>query len=198
MDAARGRSAGGHGPVPSPGATADSRQPDPRDEGTVDTVKHTTTDSPIGPLTLVGTDEGELTGLYLLVHRHRPVQETFGDRDHAPFGEVVAQLAAYFDGTLTEFTVPLAPRGTPFQHEVWRLLCAVPYGATTTYGELAARLGRPGAARAVGHANGHNPISIIVPCHRVVGSAGALTGYGGGLPNKRFLLAHEQGTLSLC
>jgi len=152
---------------------------------------HAVMDSPVGRLTLVGGG-GKLAGLYMTEQRHRPAEDHFGDRDDTLFPDVVGQLAEYFAGERTEFTVPLAPRGTPFQHLVWDALRAVPYGETVTYGELAERIGRPSAARAVGHANGHNPISIIVPCHRVVGAAGALTGYGGGLPRKRFLLAHER------
>ncbi|MCA9677318.1 MAG: methylated-DNA--[protein]-cysteine S-methyltransferase, partial [Myxococcales bacterium] len=107
--------------------------------------------------------------------------------------DVRAQLAAYLDGARRAFDVPLAPAGTPFQLAVWDALLAIPYGATESYGALARRLGRPHAARAVGAANGQNPISIIVPCHRVIGADGSLTGYGGGLPAKRWLLAHEQG-----
>jgi methylated-DNA-[protein]-cysteine S-methyltransferase len=153
-------------------------------------VTHTVIDSPIGDLTLVAVDGG-LAGLYMEQHRHRPAEERFGDRDTEPFGTVIAQLRAYFDGTLTTFDVPLAPRGTPFQRAVWDALREIPYGQTMSYGQLAVRLGRPTAARAVGLANGRNPISIIVPCHRVVGSTGDLTGYGGGLDRKRHLLALE-------
>jgi methylated-DNA-[protein]-cysteine S-methyltransferase len=173
----------------------ESRQPVRRRTSTVDTM-HTVMDSPIGPLTLVGVD-GTLSGLYMAEHRYRPELATFGARDDGSFTEAVAQLDAYFRGELTEFSLPLAPRGTPFQQQVWRLLRQVPYGETVTYGELAHRIGRPTASRAVGHANGHNPISIIVPCHRVVGSAGSLTGYGGGLPRKRFLLDHERAAVPL-
>jgi methylated-DNA-[protein]-cysteine S-methyltransferase len=150
----------------------------------------TEVDSPIGPIVLVGDDDG-LTGLFMADHRYKPADHTFGEPDDVPFTEVAAQLREYFAGTRTGFDVPLAPVGTPFQREVWTLLRQIPYGETTTYGELAAQLGRPNAARAVGMANGRNPISIIVPCHRVVGSTGDLTGYGGGLPRKRFLLDLE-------
>jgi methylated-DNA-[protein]-cysteine S-methyltransferase len=152
---------------------------------------HTVIDSPVGPLTLVGVD-GALTGLYMDRQRYRPAAETFGDRDPAPFTGAVAQLEDYFAGRLREFDVPLALTGTPFQRQVWDLLVSVPYGRTVTYGELARRLGRPSAARAVGLANGHNPVSIIVPCHRVVGATGDLTGYGGGLDRKRHLLDFER------
>ncbi|MET1071304.1 MAG: methylated-DNA--[protein]-cysteine S-methyltransferase [Umezawaea sp.] len=152
---------------------------------------HTTIDSPIGLLTLVAVDEG-LTGLYMVEQRHRPPQETFGHPDPTPFPAVVEQLAEYFSGDRTDFDVPLAMRGTPFQRSVWDELTRIPYGETTSYGELAARLGNISASRAVGLANGKNPISVIVPCHRVVGSKGDLTGYGGGLERKRHLLAFEK------
>ncbi|HEY7595053.1 MAG TPA: methylated-DNA--[protein]-cysteine S-methyltransferase [Actinophytocola sp.] len=155
---------------------------------------HAVTDSPIGPLTLVGTDSA-LTGLYMAEHRYAPA--SFGERDDDAFPDAVTQLREYFAGTRTEFDVELEPAGTPFQQRVWAALREVPYGETTTYGELAATIGSPTAFRAVGHANGHNPISIIVPCHRVIGTSGGLTGYGGGLPRKRFLLALEAGTPAL-
>ncbi|ONH24646.1 methylated-DNA--[protein]-cysteine S-methyltransferase [Pseudofrankia asymbiotica] len=153
-------------------------------------VTHTVIDSPIGGLTLVAVD-GLLAGLYMEEHRHRPGAETFGEHDPTAFGDVIAQLRAYFDGTLTDFDLPLAPRGSVFQRIVWTALREIPYGRTISYGELADRIGRPAAARAVGLANGRNPISIIVPCHRVIGSTGDLTGYGGGLDRKRHLLALE-------
>ncbi|MFF9555897.1 methylated-DNA--[protein]-cysteine S-methyltransferase [Streptomyces albus] len=156
---------------------------------------HTVIDSPVGPLTLVATD-GTLSGIYMDPHRHRPAQETFGPRDPGAFGQVAEQLGEYFAGDRKEFTLPLAPEGTDFQRTVWRALCDIPYGGTLSYGELAARIGRPGAARAVGLANGRNPISIVVPCHRVVGSAGQLTGYGGGIERKRHLLDFERGALA--
>jgi methylated-DNA-[protein]-cysteine S-methyltransferase len=152
---------------------------------------HTVMDSPIGPLTLVGVD-GALTGVYMDRQRYRPADETFGDRDHAPFADAITQLGDYFAGRLREFDLPLALAGTAFQRQVWHLLMSIPYGRTVTYGELARRLGRPSAARAVGLANGHNPISVIVPCHRVVGATGDLTGYGGGLDRKRHLLDFER------
>ncbi|MGI5228827.1 methylated-DNA--[protein]-cysteine S-methyltransferase [Actinoallomurus sp. CA-142502] len=154
-------------------------------------MPHTVVDSPIGPLTLVGAD-GALTGVYMDRQRYRPEPETFGDRDDVPFTEAARQLEEYFAGTRTRFDLPLAPAGTPFQRQVWEALQAIPYGQTVSYGQLADRLGRPAAARAVGFANGHNPISIIVPCHRVVGSNGDLTGYGGGLERKRRLLDFER------
>ena len=153
---------------------------------------HTVVDSPVGPLTLVATD-GELAGLYMVEHRHRPAIETFGELDAEPFAAVADQLAEYFAGRRTEFDLPLASGGTPFQRTVWAALREIPYGETITYAELAQRIGRPTASRAVGLANGKNPISIIVPCHRVIGSSGDLTGYGGGLARKRHLLDFERG-----
>ncbi|MGA4845701.1 methylated-DNA--[protein]-cysteine S-methyltransferase [Streptomyces sp. G5(2025)] len=153
---------------------------------------HTVLDSPYGPLTLVATD-GVLSGLYMSEQRHRPSQETFGERDPAPFGEAISQLEAYFAKELKEFDLPLRLDGTPFQRMVWDELLRIPYGEIRTYGELAENLGKPGASRAVGLANGKNPISVIVPCHRVVGANGNLTGYGGGLDRKQRLLAFEGG-----
>lgn len=152
-------------------------------------------DTPYGPLTLVAEGEA-LAGLYMTDQRHRPPQESFGppeDLEAPPFAAAVRQLRAYFDGALTAFDLPLAPRGTPFQRRVWAALCDIPYGGTLSYGQLAARLGRPSAARAVGLANGKNPIGIIIPCHRVIGASGSLTGYGGGLDRKRRLLDFERG-----
>ncbi|MFF9813490.1 methylated-DNA--[protein]-cysteine S-methyltransferase [Streptomyces sp. NPDC014006] len=154
--------------------------------------QHTVIDSPCGPLTLVAED-GVLCGLYMTAQRHRPPEETFGDRDPTPFAEAKEQLKAYFAGQLREFTLELRLHGTPFQRSVWEQLRAIPYGERRTYGELAAALGAPSASRAVGLANGKNPIGIIVPCHRVVGADGGLTGYGGGLPRKRQLLDFEGG-----
>jgi methylated-DNA-[protein]-cysteine S-methyltransferase len=152
---------------------------------------HTVLDSPVGPLTLVAAD-GVLTGLYMDRQRYRPAEETFGDRDHEPFAEAAGQLEEYFAGRRTEFDLPLLLTGTAFQRQVWAELRRIPHGTTVSYGELAERLGRPTAARAVGMANGRNPVGIIVPCHRVVGAAGALTGYGGGLDRKERLLAFER------
>lgn len=153
---------------------------------------HTVTDSPYGPLTLVATDS-VLSGLYMTEQRHRPGEETFGDPDPRPFREVIRQLDAYFAGDLEEFDLPLHLAGTPFQRAVWEQLLLIPYGETRTYGELAGSLGSTGASRAVGLANGKNPIGIIVPCHRVIGASGGLTGYGGGLDRKQRLLAFERG-----
>jgi methylated-DNA-[protein]-cysteine S-methyltransferase len=151
---------------------------------------HTVVDSPVGPLTLVDED-GALAGLYLHDARHRPLDGAFGPRADDVLPAARAQLAAYFAGELREFDLPLATTGTPFQQEVWAALRSVPYGRTCTYGELAAAVGRPAAVRAVGAANGRNPLSVVVPCHRVVGAGGALTGYAGGLERKAYLLALE-------
>ncbi|GAB3874200.1 methylated-DNA--[protein]-cysteine S-methyltransferase [Kibdelosporangium lantanae] len=152
---------------------------------------HTIVDSPVGPITLINLD-GVLTGLYMDKQRHGPRPDSFGDRVENGFDAAREQLDAYFAGTLTDFDLPLNMRGTPFQQRVWAMLREIPYGETTSYGELAAELGNPKASRAVGYANGHNPVSIIVPCHRVVGSTGDLTGYGGGIERKRFLLDFER------
>ncbi|MDQ2884007.1 MAG: methylated-DNA--[protein]-cysteine S-methyltransferase [Actinomycetota bacterium] len=148
-------------------------------------------DSPVGQLTLVAVD-GALAGLYLDLQRHRPPAEMFGDSDPTPFTEVIRQLDEYFAGQRTAFDVPMALVGTPFQRTVWAALQEIPYGETWSYGQLAERIGRRGAARAVGLANGRNPIGIIVPCHRVVGATGNLTGYGGGLERKQHLLDFER------
>ncbi|MEW2635675.1 methylated-DNA--[protein]-cysteine S-methyltransferase [Streptomyces sp. NPDC048389] len=156
------------------------------------TRRHTVVDSPYGPLTLVATD-GVLSGLYMTGQRHRPAEETFGDRDGTPFGETIRLLEAYFARELTDFDLPMHFEGTPFQRRVWDRLRHIPYGETRTYGELAEELGNRGASRAVGLANGRNPIGIIVPCHRVIGSSGSLVGYGGGLERKQRLLAFERG-----
>ncbi|WP_416977509.1 methylated-DNA--[protein]-cysteine S-methyltransferase [Streptomyces sp. T028] len=157
--------------------------------------KHTVIDSPYGPLTLVADDDGVLCGLYMTGQRHRPPEESFGPRDDTLFGQAEEQLEAYFEGGLKEFTVPLRLNGgTPFQQRVWDQLRMIPYGETRSYGDLAEALGNPGASRAVGLANGKNPIGIIVPCHRVVGANGSLTGYGGGLERKQRLLDFESGT----
>ena len=146
--------------------------------------------TPVGPL-LLTADDGALTGLYLGA---KPVPGERDDDD--PFlREVAAQLGAYFAGRLRDFDVPLAPRGTPFQQSVWEQLRLIPYGTTTTYGTLARRLDNPNACRAVGLANGRNPISIIVPCHRVIGANGALVGFGGGMGAKRTLLDLESSAL---
>lgn len=150
---------------------------------------HAVLGSPVGPLTLAATD-GALTGLWLAEHR-RPPGVDLGVRDDAALAAAAEQLAEYFAGRRTVFDLPLAPPGGEFEQRVWAELRAVPHGTTTTYGALARRLGTPGAAQAVGAANARNPISIVVPCHRVLGADGSLTGYAGGLAAKRFLLDLE-------
>ena len=156
------------------------------------TRTHAVLDGPLGPMTVVGQD-GALAGLYLHEQRHLPPADRLGERDDATLPGLQEQLSAYLAGALRTFDVELAPVGTPFQAEVWAALRQVPYGTTTTYGALAARIGRPAAVRAVGAANGRNPYCLVVPCHRVVGADGTLTGYAGGLDRKRFLLDLEQG-----
>lgn len=147
--------------------------------------------SPLGRLRLVGGPA--LSGLYLEEHRHAPDSGTWRE-DSAPFSTTVEQLEQYFAGERLVFDIPLAPVGTPFQQAVWQALLAIPYATTVSYGAVAVAVGRPRAVRAVGLANGRNPISVIVPCHRVIGADGRLTGYGGGMPRKRWLLDHEART----
>ncbi len=160
------------------------------------TVYYSSMTSPVGELTLT-SDGAALTGVYMNPQRYRPRRERNWQRDDAALDEARAQLEAYFAGGLREFDLALAAEGSPFQQRVWQALCDIPYGETASYGEIARRVGEPHAARAVGLANGHNPIAIVVPCHRVIGADGSLTGYGGGLPRKRWLLAHERGERSL-
>ncbi|MGW3522199.1 methylated-DNA--[protein]-cysteine S-methyltransferase [Streptomyces olivaceus] len=155
--------------------------------------QHTVIDSPYGALTLVAED-GVLCGLYMTDQRHRPPEESFGARDERPFAGAEEQLEAYSAGELKEFGLPLRLTGTPFQRTVWDQLRKIPYGETRTYGQLADALGNPAASRAVGLANGRNPIGIVVPCHRVIGASGGLTGYGGGLERKQRLLDFERGS----
>jgi len=152
---------------------------------------YTTTDSPIGELLLAGDG----AALQLLHMDGTPAAAW--ERDDDAFAEVRAQLAEYFAGDRRDFDVDLALAGTPFQQEVWEALRAIPYGETISYGELAQRVERPWASRAVGAANGRNPVAIIVPCHRVIGADGTLTGYGGGLERKRTLLDLEHGVRPL-
>ena len=147
-------------------------------------------DSPIGRLLLLG--DGESLIQVCFQSGPRPLQPADGwVSDPAPFRAAVAQLGEYFAGERRGFDLPLAPRGTQFQRRVWRALTEIPYGKTISYGELARRIDKPSASRAVGLANGANPLPIIVPCHRVIGADGSLTGFGGGLPIKRKLLALE-------
>jgi methylated-DNA-[protein]-cysteine S-methyltransferase len=150
----------------------------------------TTIDSPVGPLTMTARD-GVLRSLHMHDQRHAPVLSDGWTASAAGFESVTEQLDAYFVGTLTEFDVCVRPVGTEFQRRVWAGLREIPYGETISYGELARWAGSPKASRAVGLANGRNPVSIIIPCHRVIGADGSLTGYGGGLDRKAWLLEHE-------
>ena len=159
---------------------------------------YTLVESPLRPIML--TSDGEsLTGLYVSERGQAEIQKKAAastdwicDENAAPFAEVKRQLDAYFAGNQTTFDLPLKLKGTPFQQQVWEELRKLPYGVTISYGELARRIGNPKACRAVGLANGQNPVSIIVPCHRVVGANGKLTGYSGGLSRKQTLLAFER------
>ena len=150
--------------------------------------------SPIGTIQLRGTGAA-LTGVFMETHRHESARPADALRDARPLRAAQRELEEYFEGERREFSLALEPAGTPFQMRVWQALRAIPYGETISYGELARRIGQPRAVRAVGLANGRNPISIIVPCHRVIGANGTLTGYGGGLERKRFLLALESGAV---
>lgn len=147
-------------------------------------------DTPLGKLTLAG-DAKALTWIGLPQARRPLAIPPDWRRDSARFAEERRQFDRYFAGELIRFELELAPRGTPFQREVWDALCGIDYAETISYAELARRIGRPQASRAVGLANGANPLSIVVPCHRVIGADGSLTGFGGGLPVKQFLLEHE-------
>lgn len=149
--------------------------------------------SPVGPLTLVADDAGLVAVLWPDDPPARvPLAATRDDPGHAVITAAAAQLRAFFAGSLTRFDLPLAPRGTAFQRQVWDALSAIPYGETRSYGAIAQVIGRPTASRAVGAANGRNPLSIVVPCHRVIGGGGALTGFAGGLAAKTWLLEHER------
>ena len=157
-------------------------------------TRHVVVDSPIGPLTLVRDDEG-LTGLYYPGHWTRPDRNSFGPRvaasdDHG-FDEAVIQLREYFAGEREDFDLRLNPRGSDTARQVWQLLAEIPYGQTTTYGELARKVGGGVDPRDIGGFVGDNPLSILIACHRVVGSTGKLTGYAGGLDRKRYLLELE-------
>ncbi len=157
---------------------------------------YTCLDTPVGTIRLT-SDGASLTGIYLEGDRLGCANLASAQRrdDAPPFAQAKEQLAAYFRGELTQFDLPLAPEGTTFQRAVWEELRRIPYGTTVSYGEVARRLGRPNACRAVGLANGRNPLPIVVPCHRVIGADGSLTGYGGGLACKRALLDLEARTV---
>ena len=155
-------------------------------------MRYSVIPSPIGPL-LLAADESGLRLIEFDSPRHPIRRDSDWQRadDDAILGETRAQLDDYFAGTRRTFDLPLAPRGTEFQLDVWQALRAIPYGETINYAQLAARIGNPSAMRAVGAANGRNPLPIVVPCHRVIGADGTLTGFGGGLPTKHFLLKLE-------
>jgi methylated-DNA-[protein]-cysteine S-methyltransferase len=159
-------------------------------------IFYTQIESPLGPLLLAADDAG-LRQILFVKGRHPAQPESSWKEDRAPLSETIRQLHAYFSAELENFDLQLAPEGTPFQLGVWRRLCHIPYGETISYGELAGRIGNPKASRAVGLANASNPIPIVIPCHRVIGSDGKLTGYGGGLPIKEKLLALERRQLRL-
>ncbi|MBB3602721.1 methylated-DNA-[protein]-cysteine S-methyltransferase [Mycolicibacterium sp. BK556] len=154
-------------------------------------VQYRTIDSPVGLLTLAGVGS-TLMHLRMVDQTYEPDRAGWQPAEGEAFADAVEQLAAYFSGELTEFELDLDLSGTEFQRRVWAALRTIPYGETRSYGEIAMQIGSPSASRAVGMANGRNPIGIIVPCHRVIGSTGGLTGYGGGLDRKRQLLALEQ------
>ena len=149
--------------------------------------------SPIGPLTIVASN-GALVAVLMDGHHRSPVPESaWGERVDDALPDATLQLEEYFAGKRQAFDLPLAPSGTEFQRRVWAALAEIPYGETRSYGQIATAIGRPGASRAVGMANGRNPVSIVVPCHRVVGASGSLTGYAGGPERKQFLLDLERG-----
>ena len=152
-------------------------------------------DTPIGTLRVVG-DDGGIERIDLPNAAESDPDPAWRERRQSlpqPLREAKRQLVQYFEGERRDFDLPLAPAGTAFQRRVWGELSRIPYGETVSYGELARRIGRPTASRAVGAANGRNPLAIVVPCHRVIGADGTLVGYGGGLPVKEALLAHERG-----
>ena len=153
--------------------------------------RYSLVDTPVGPVLATADGSLRLTGLYWPEHQRAPRPGAGWERDDDAFDDLRGQLREYFAGDRRAFDLDVAAVGTPFQHRVWDALAEIPYGSVVTYGALAERIGRPSAARAVGLANGRNPLSIVVPCHRVVGSGGVLTGYAGGLDVKRRLLAHE-------
>jgi len=159
-------------------------------------IAYTQLETVLGPLLLAADDVG-LRSICFADRKGPARPDPSWYKDESRLRETIRQLGAYLAGKLEQFDLPLAPEGTPFQLNVWRLLCEIPYGETISYGELARRTGNPNAARAVGLANGSNPIPIVIPCHRVIGSNGKLTGYGGGLHIKEKLLALERHQLRL-
>ena len=161
--------------------------------GKLAAVLYTTIESPLDELLLLG-DGVRLYGLVMQAGRKPRTVQPGWKREPTAFADVETQLHEYFTGERTNFELELDPRGTPFQQRIWQALREIPYGETSSYGELAARIGRPSAARAVGAANGANPIAVIIPCHRLIGASGALTGYAGGVDRKQALLELEAGS----
>lgn len=159
------------------------------------TMQYRIIESPVGPLTLAGIGS-TLMHLRMVDQTHEPDRSGWAPAEAEIFADAAEQLAAYFSGELTQFDLELHLAGTEFQRKVWAALQTIPYGETRSYGEIAMQIGSPGASRAVGLANGRNPIGIIVPCHRVIGSTGGLTGYGGGIDRKKALLALEKKRLA--
>jgi methylated-DNA-[protein]-cysteine S-methyltransferase len=162
---------------------------------TVSDTHYTWFESPVGPLLLAGSDQG-LKLVSFATGKHAAAIDPEWKENNSAFTKVIAQLRAYFAGKRKTFELPLLFEGTDFQKRVWTALCSIPYGETISYKQLAERIGNPKAVRAVGAANGANPIPIIVPCHRVIGNDGSLTGFGGGLPLKKRLLELESRQLS--
>lgn len=154
-------------------------------------IRYCMYDSPVGPL-LLAADDAALVAIEFPSSRH-PVARgaDWVEGDNAVLARTRVQLGEYFAGSRTTFELPLGPRGTEFQRGVWQALAGIPYGETISYAQLASRVGNPSAMRAVGAANGRNPLPIVLPCHRVIGADGSLTGFGGGLPTKQFLLELE-------
>jgi methylated-DNA-[protein]-cysteine S-methyltransferase len=176
--------------LPSPNVFASEER-----KGTQMNIRHIVVDTDFGPITVVAKDEA-ITGLYFRSHIRRPAQETLGPEvvasTDARLDDAARQLNDYLAGERTEFELPLAPEGGAFQHAVWEIVSSIPSGATTTYGRIAEQLGDRNLAYRVGQAVGANPLCIVVPCHRVVGATGALTGYAGGLQRKQALLELEE------
>lgn len=170
--------------------------PSPHPQGPSPQLFYTNIESPIGELLLLG-DGHTLHGLYMQDGRKPTRIAPQWQRSAAPFTDIEAQLGEYFAAERVTFDIPLTMKGTEFERSVWQALQEIPYGETVSYGEIAKRVGQPSAARAVGLANGRNPIAVVVPCHRVIGANGTLTGYGGGLERKRLLLELEQGQVCL-
>jgi methylated-DNA-[protein]-cysteine S-methyltransferase len=162
------------------------------------TIQYCYTDTPLGQV-LLTAEQGALSGLFFTDHVHSPQVEAAWERDDASLSRARRQLDEYFDADVdrrrVDFELPLALSGSPFELAVWAALARIPYGTTVSYGEIARRIGRPTSARAVGAANGRNPVAIVVPCHRVIGADSRLTGYGWGIERKAWLLEHEQLTL---